>query len=64
MHGALRKRERARFPDLFAGWDAASVQAGGRAARSISVLFTVDPPVQGIEQEVAAKNAKREKYRK
>jgi len=60
MHGALRKRERARFPDLFAGWDAASVQA----ERSISVLFTVDPPVQGIEQEVAAKNAKREKYRK
>ena len=56
----MRKREHARFPDLFAGWDAASVQA----ERSISVLFTVDPPVQGIEQEVAAKNAKREKYRK
>jgi hypothetical protein len=63
MHGALRKREHARFFDLFAGWDAASLAVGGRAAWSISVLLTVDPLVQGIEQEVTAKIAKRQKHR-
>jgi hypothetical protein len=64
MHGALRKWENARFFDLFAGWDAAPVLAGGCAAWSISVLLTVYPLVKGIEQEVTAKNAKRQEHRK
>jgi hypothetical protein len=63
MHGALRKREYARFFDLFGGWDGASLAVGGRAARTISVLLTVNPLVQGIKQKVAAKNTKREKQR-
>jgi hypothetical protein len=62
MHGAVRKRERGRFLDLFVGWNAASVAAGGRAAWTVSVLLAVDPLVQSIEQEVAAENAKREKH--
>jgi hypothetical protein len=63
MHGALRKREYARFFDLLIGWDAAPVAVGGQAAWAISVLLAVNPLVQGIEQEVAAKNTKREKHR-
>jgi hypothetical protein len=63
MYGALGKREHTRLFELFAGWDAASVALGGRAAWTISVLFTVNPLVQGIEQEVTAKNTKSEKHR-
>jgi 16S rRNA G966 N2-methylase RsmD len=64
MHGALRERENARLADFFGGEGAASLAACSRAAGVISVLLTVYPLKQGIEQEVTSKNAKRQKHRK
>jgi len=59
---ALREGENARPFDLFAGESAAFFAAGGDAAGVVCVLLTVDPLEQDIEQEITAKNAKREKH--
>ena len=58
----LRKRECARLAGSFGGEGAASLAACGRAAGVFSVLLTVDPLKQDIEQKVTAKNAKRQKH--
>ena len=61
---ALRKREYARLADIFGGEGTASLAACGRAARVFSVLLTVYPLEQEIEQKVTSNDAKRQKHRK
>lgn len=61
---ALWKREHASLSGFFSGERAPSFPACGRPAGVISVLFTVYPLKQDIQQEVTAKNAKRQKHGK
>jgi hypothetical protein len=63
MHGALRKGEDAWPSGFLGGEGAASLAAFGRAAGVFSVLLTVYPLKQDIQQEVRSKNAKRQKHR-
>jgi hypothetical protein len=56
----LRKRDYDGLFDFFAGEGVAFLGAGGDTAGMISVLLTVDPLKQDIEQEVTAKDAKRQ----
>jgi hypothetical protein len=62
LHGALAKREYAGFLDTFAGEGSAVLTVCGYATDVFSVLFAVDPLKEHVEQEVAAKNAKRQKH--
>jgi hypothetical protein len=61
LHGGLGKREYAGF-NRFAGQGLAVLTACGYAAGVFAVFLAVDPLEQDVEQEVAAKNAKRQKY--
>jgi hypothetical protein len=58
----LRKREYARLSDFLAGEGAAFLAAGGYAAGVFSVLLTVYPLEQDVEQTVTSEDAKRQKY--
>jgi len=60
----LAKRENARLIGLIGGKGATSLASCGDTTSVVSVLFTVDPLKQDIEQEVTAKNANRQKYGK
>jgi len=64
MHRVLRKREYARLADFFGGEGRAFLAAGGHSAGVFSVLFTVYPLEQDIEQKVTSEDAKRQKHSK
>jgi len=64
MHGALMKREHAGLCGFFARECAAFLSARGRPSGAFSVLLTIDPLKQDVEQEVASKNANRHKHGK
>lgn len=64
LHGALRKRDHLGLYNFFGGERAVSLAACGDATGMSSVLLTVDPLEEGVEQEITAKNAKREEQRK
>jgi hypothetical protein len=61
LHGAFGKREYVGLFDTFAGEGLAFLAPGDDTTSVVSVLFTVDPLKQDVEQEVTAKNAKRQK---
>ena len=63
LDGVLRKREYAWLSGLFGG-EGSAFLACGNVAGVFSVLFTVDPLEQDVEQKVKAKNAERQEYRK
>jgi hypothetical protein len=64
LHGAFGKREYVGLFDTFAGEGLAFLASGGDTTSVVSVLFTVDPLKQDVEQEVTAKNTERQKHRK
>ena len=60
----LRKRDHLGLCNFFGGERAVSLTACGDATGVFPVLLTVDPLEEGVEQEITAKNAKREEHRK
>jgi hypothetical protein len=62
LHRVLRKREYARLADFFGGEGRAFLAAGGHSAGVFSVLLTVYPLEQDVEQTVTSEDAKRQKY--
>jgi hypothetical protein len=62
LHGAFGKRKYAGFFNRFAGEGLAVLAAGGYATGVFAVFLAVDPLEQDVEQEVTAKNAKRQEY--
>ena len=62
LHGAFGKWEHAGLFNRFAGEGLAFLTTGGYATGVFSVLFAVDPLKEDVEQEVTAKNAKRQKH--
>jgi hypothetical protein len=60
----LRKRKYDRLADFFGGEGRAFLAAGGHSASVFSVLFTVYPLEQDVEQKVTSKDAKRQKHSK
>ena len=64
LRWAVRKREHARLFDFVGRKGAESLPACGRRAGVFSTALAVCPLKQDVEQEITAKNAKRQEDRK